>query len=78
MCCTSLPTYPFPTGPTRTHPVGNRGSYPDKLKLNGRGSADKPLRVDLRHQRLPRFILGERGDRGSVVPHTLLVGGRWL
>ena len=58
--------------------VSSGRSHPDKLKFDGRRSADKPSFVDLSHEGLSCFILGETRDGGSLVNHTLLIGWWWL
>lgn len=58
--------------------VSSGRSHPDKLKFDGRRSADKPSFVDLSHEGLSCFILGETRNGGSLVNHTLLIGRWWL
>ena len=58
--------------------VSSRGSNSDKLKFDGRRSADKPSFVNLSHEGLSCFILGESRDGGNLVNHTLLIGWWWL
>ena len=58
--------------------VSSGGSHSDKLKFDGRRSADKPSFVNLSHEGLSCFILGESRDGGSLVNHTLLIGWWWL
>ena len=58
--------------------VSSGGSHSDKLKFDGRRSVDKPSFVNLSHEGLSCFILGESRDGGSLVNHTLLIGWWWL